>query len=135
MQVRTFVVNNSKDIETAFAAAVASRVEAMLATGRPVTGLNRKQIVDLAATHRIPIIGPAVSFAEAGALMSYSASVAEHLRRSAHMVDKILRGARPGDIPVELPTKFDLVVNLKTARALGITIPQSILVQASRVIE
>ena len=135
VQVTTLTVNNPDDIDTAFAAAVAGRVEAVLATARPVFGLARKRIIELAATHRVAVVGPGPAFAEAGALMSYSSVFAEHLRRSAHMVDKILRGAQPTDIPVEQPTRFELVVNLKTAKALGITIPEKVLLRADRVIE
>lgn len=135
VQATTLTVNSPKDIDAAFAAAVASRVEAVFATNRPVFGLARMRIMELASTHRVPVVGPGPAFAQSGALISYSSIFAEHLRRSAHMVDKILRGTKPADIPVEQPTKFALIVNLKTAKALGITIPQSVLLQASQVIE
>lgn len=88
-----------------------------------------------AARHRIPVIGFRSEFADDGALMSYSSNLLDQVRRSAHLADKVLRGTRPAVIPIERPTKFELVINRKTATALGISIPQSVLLQASRVIE
>jgi putative ABC transport system substrate-binding protein len=91
--------------------------------------------VDAALRARLPLIGPRTEFSEEGALLSYSSSQNDQLTRSAQLVDKILRGARPGDIPIEQPTIFELVVNLRTAKMLGIHVPQSILLRADRVIE
>jgi putative ABC transport system substrate-binding protein len=97
--------------------------------------VHRQAIVDLAAAHRIPAIYDLQNFVEPGGLMSYGVNTAEMERRAAVYVDKILRGAKPADLPVEQPTKFDLVINLKTAKALGLTIPQSILGRADEVIQ
>jgi putative tryptophan/tyrosine transport system substrate-binding protein len=97
--------------------------------------LHRRQIVELAAKHRIVAICENEISVEAGCLMSYAANRSELFHRGAVLVDKILRGANPADLPVEQPTKFRLVINLKTANALGLTIPQSVLGRADRVIE
>ncbi len=97
--------------------------------------VHRKAVIDLAATHRIPAIYELRVFVEPGGLMSYGVNASEMQRRAAVYVDKILKGAKPSDLPVEQPTKFEFVVNLKTAKALGLTIPQTILLQADQVIE
>ena len=95
----------------------------------------RKHIVDLEAKHRLPPISMARESVELGGLMSYGASIVDLQRRAAAYVDKILKGAKPADLPVQQPTKFELVINLKTAKALGLTIPQSILLRADEAIE
>ena len=125
---------NPAEFDGAVAKLVADRVEAIYAGS--VLALNmRARLITLANQRRLPVIGLIPSMAEAGALFVYSASQADLLRRSALVVDKILKGARPADIPVEQPSKFEFIVNLKAAKALGITIPQSVLLQADRVIE
>jgi putative ABC transport system substrate-binding protein len=96
---------------------------------------ERRRIVDLAAKHRLPSMSNAREFVELGGLMAYGASLTDLNRRAATYVDKILKGAKPGDLPVEQPTKFELVINLKAAKALGLTIPQSLLVRADEVIQ
>ena len=96
---------------------------------------NQKQIVDLATKNRLPAIFHRGEFVDTGGLMSYGPDLAEAFRRAAVMVDKILKGTKPADIPVEQPTKFDLVINLKTAKALGITIPPVVLTRATRVVK
>ena len=96
---------------------------------------QRERIIDLVAKHRLPGIFELREFAEAGGLLSYDTNVADMYRRLATYVDKILKGAKPGDLPVEQPTKFELVINLKTAKALGLTIPPSLVGRADQVIE
>ncbi len=97
--------------------------------------VHRKAVIDLAATHRIAAIYELRVFVEPGGLMSYGVNASEMQRRAAGYVDKILRGAKPGNLPVEQPTKFELVINLKTAKALGLTIPPSLLGRADEVIQ
>jgi putative ABC transport system substrate-binding protein len=96
---------------------------------------HRKEILDLAAAHRIAAVYEFHLFVEQGGLMSYGVNIPEMSRPGAVYLDKILRGARPGDLPIEQPTKFELVINLKTAKALGLTIPPSLLLRADQVIE
>jgi len=96
---------------------------------------DRRHIADLALSHRLPMMVAAKEYAEAGGLLSYGTDYLDLFRRSASYVDKILKGAKPADLPIEQPTKFDLVINLKTAKALGLTIPQSLLQRADQVID
>jgi putative ABC transport system substrate-binding protein len=96
---------------------------------------NRKQIADLAAKHRLPAIFERGDYVDSGGLMSYGPDRAESYRRAAVMVDKILKGRKPADLPVEQPTKFEFIINLKTAKQIGITIPPNVLVRADRVIK
>ena len=127
---------NPVEFDAAVARLVADRVDAILIAGNSPLVFNlRARLIELANQKRLPVIAYRSQVADAGALFSYGASQADYLRRSALLVDKILKGAKPADIPVEQPTLFELVVNLKAAKALGITIPQSILLRADRVIE
>jgi putative ABC transport system substrate-binding protein len=106
-----------------------------LHTEGPIVSGYRRRIADFALQHRLPMIGVQRSYAEAGSLLSYGPTQRELQWRAAVLVDKILKGAKPADLPVEQPTKFELVINLKTAQALGITIPPSLLFQADDVIK
>ena len=100
----------------------------------PVLNTQRTRIVDLAVKNRVPIVYGQQEFAQAGGLMTYGVSLTELFRRAATYVDKILKGAKPSDLPVEQPTKFELVINLKTAKQIGLTIPPNVLARADRVI-
>ena len=124
-----------KHIETAFGAARKERVDALLVLTSIATNLHRRQIVDLAVKNRLPAIYFTTEWVEAGGLLTYGASYTDLLHRAATYVDKILKGAKPADLPVEQPTKFELAINLRTARALGLTIPQSLLLRADQVIQ
>ncbi len=123
------------DIEQAFAAIVRGNAGALVV--QQATALNpfRQRIAELAIEHRLPTIQEVRTFVEVGGLMTYGASPLELGHRSAAFVDKILRGARPGDLPIEQPTRFHLIINLRTAKALGVTIPSTLLVRADEVIE
>ena len=116
-------------------AAVTAGAGSLLVLGDPLLFSLRREIVDLSAKFRLPAVYPSSEWAEAGGLMSYGADRRQVYRRAAEYVDKILKGAKPGDLPVEQPTKFELVINLKTAKALGLTIPPSLLQRADQVIE
>jgi ABC-type uncharacterized transport system substrate-binding protein len=124
-----------QEIDAAFEAMARERAEALLLLSDPMFSSQRQRIVDLAAKHRLPGIFYSRDYAEAGGLLSYNANIADMRRRLATYVDKILKGAKPGDLPIEQPTKFEMVINLKTAKALGLTVPQSILLRADHVIE
>ena len=124
-----------QDIENALKAIAARRPDALMTTADPLIASYRARIVDFTAQHRLPSMYPTRDFVDAGGLMFYGGSIPEMYRRAAVYVDRILKGARPSDLAIEQPTKFDMVINMKTARALGITIPQSMLVRADKVIE
>ncbi len=116
-------------------AAVKARAGALITVDDVTVMTNRQWILELANRNRLPVISVYREMPEAGALMSYGPNAAAMYRRAAALVGKVLKGAHPADLPVEQPTTFELVINLKTAKALGITIPQSILVRADKVIE
>ena len=128
-------INRPEEIEPAFETMRQQRAGALLMLGESVLTANMKRIINLSVETGIPTMYTAPIFAELGGLLSYGADITDLCRRSAGHVDKILKGAKPGDLPIEQPTQFELVVNLKTARAMGITIPRSILLRADRVIE
>jgi putative ABC transport system substrate-binding protein len=128
-------VRKSEDLPSAFEAARSQHIGALLMGNDTVTQANRRQVVELAARHRLPASYAAREFVEIGGLMVYAVNYADLYRRAATYVDKIFRGAKPGDLPVEQPTKFDFVINLKTAKALGLTVPDKLLVAADEVIE
>jgi putative tryptophan/tyrosine transport system substrate-binding protein len=135
MNVRSLEVRDSREMEAAFDAVSRDRPDALLLLADPVTFSMRVRIVEFAREKGLPAIYETRDFVEAGGLMSYGPNVYELYRRAAYYVDRILKGAKPGDLPIEQPTKIELLVNLKTARALGITIPQSVLLNADQVIE
>ena len=128
-------IRSPKDVETAFRAATNNRVDAVLVPGTPVLIVRRKQIAELATKHRLPIAYGQPEYVEEGGLMSYGTSVNDLYRRAATYVDKILKGAKPADLPVEQPSKFELVINLKAANQIGLTIPPNVLARADRVIK
>jgi putative ABC transport system substrate-binding protein len=123
-----------KDIETAFRSANRARAEAVLVMGSGVLSSQQKQIADLAIKSRLPASYLQTEYVEAGGLMSYGASLTDLARRAATYVDKILKGAKPADLPVEQPMKFELVINLKAAKQIGLTIPPNVLARADKVI-
>jgi putative ABC transport system substrate-binding protein len=123
------------DFEQVFGAIAGKRPDALMTTADPLIASYRTRIVDFAAKHRLLSMYPGREFVEAGGLMFYGGSVPEMYRRAAVYVDRILKGAKPADLPVEQPIKFDMVINLKTAKALGLTIPQSLLQRADEVIQ
>jgi putative tryptophan/tyrosine transport system substrate-binding protein len=124
-----------KDIEIAFRAASNERAHALLVLQSPVTGSHRKQLADLAVKSRLPTIYPRADFVEDGGLMSYGTSFVDLSRRAAIYVDKILKGAKPADLPVEQPMKFEFIINLKAAKQIGLTIPPNVLARADKVIK
>jgi putative ABC transport system substrate-binding protein len=134
VQLQYVDVRGPKDIEPAFQEASNGRADAILVLAGPVFNSPRSQVVDLAVKSRLPAIYDRQDFAEVGGLMSYGTSVVDLDRRAATFVDKILKGSKPGDLPVEQPTKFELVINLKTAKQIGLTIPPNVLARADKVI-
>src|SRR6266550_6847590 len=136
IQLRVLEVRVADEFEKAFREATKVRAGALVVISDPA-GLftaNRKQIVDLAVKNRLPAMYPVSGFVNAGGLMSYAANVPESYRRAATYVDKILKGAKPADLPVERPMKFELVINLQAAKQIGLTIPPNVLARAERVI-
>jgi putative ABC transport system substrate-binding protein len=131
----THEVRNSADFDRAFAAMEKARPDALLAVVDTVTLQNRRRIVEFAAANRIAAIYETSEFVESGGLMSYGPSAADNYRRAAGYVDRILKGSKPAELPVEQPSKIELVINAKSARALGLVIPQSVLLRADRIID
>jgi len=130
-----FEVRGPEDFGSAFAAMRHARAGAMLVSGASVLYFSRREITGLALKHKVPAIYPLRDYAEAGGLLSYGVHLPDLYRRAGGYVSRILKGAKPADLPVEQPTKFELAINLKTAKALGLTIPQSLLLRADQVIE
>jgi putative ABC transport system substrate-binding protein len=128
-------VRSVEDLRRAFEAARLKRAGGVVVLSAPLMLHERALIADLGSKHRLPTIGLFTAFPEAGGLLSYGPSFPEIMRRAAGQVARVLRGAHPAELPVQRPTKFELVANLKTARTLGITLPPSVLLQADRVIE
>ena len=135
VKIQPVPVRGPEDIDRAFAAMKKQRPDGILVLGDALIGTHRRQIVDLSAKNRLPLIATAKETTNIGGLLSYGANFSDLWRRAATYVDKILKGAKPGDLPIEQPTRFELVINIKTAKALGIQIPNSILVRADKVIE
>src|SRR5262249_45620321 len=123
------------DFQPLFATMSKEPPEALLVLADTVTVANRQHAVEFAERNRVPTIYETRVFVDAGGLMSYGVNMADHYRRAAAYVDKIIKGAKPADLPVEQPTKFELVINLRTAKALGLTIPPSVLARADEVIQ
>ena len=122
------------DFESAFARAKKERAQALITSIGGLILTQQRQVFDFAAKNRLPTMYHSPEFVEAGGLMSYAPNYADLFRRAADFVDKILKGARPADLPVEQPTKFEFLVNLKTAKQIGLTIPQKVLARADKVI-
>jgi putative tryptophan/tyrosine transport system substrate-binding protein len=134
LTIQPLQVQGPSDLEGVFAAAKKGRAEGMIVVGDPVTFTHRKRVADLALKNRIATIHGQIQFAEAGAMIVYGPNDADMFRRAATYVDKILKGAKPGDLPIERPVKFDFIINLKTAKQLGLAIPPNVLARANRVI-
>ena len=133
--VHGITARHPKELDAAFAAMKRARADAAILAENTSFIAERRRIADLAITHRLPMMFAAKEYAEVGGLVSYGTDYLDLFRRAAVYVDKILKGAKPGDLPIEQPTKFELVINLKTAKALGLTIPQSVLGRADEVIQ
>jgi putative ABC transport system substrate-binding protein len=134
VRLRVHEARGVRELREAFSVMVREQAQALLVLPDPTFTAERGRITELAATNRIPTMYEAREFAVAGGLISYAPSLADQFRRAATFVDKILKGAKPADLPIEQPTKFELVINLKTAKALGLTIPPSVLARADEVI-
>jgi putative tryptophan/tyrosine transport system substrate-binding protein len=135
IEVQSLEVRVPEDIESALEAAVQNKANALITVEDPLTQNDRKQIADFAVKNRLPTMSGLSEYVDDGGLLSYGADLADLYRRAAGYVDKIAKGAKPSDLPVEQPTKFELVINLKTAKALGLTIPPGVIAIADAVIE
>ena len=135
LQIQTVEVRSLYDFDSAFEAVLRDRAHAITAAAHTIIGTNRRRIVDFATKNRLPAIHADSEFVDAGGLMFYGVDFADLYRRAAIYVDKILKGAKPADLPVEQPTKFEFIVNLKAAKQIGVTIPPNVLARADRVIK
>ena len=135
LTIQPWEVRAADDFEKVFAALNKQRPDGLYVLGSPLMRANRKRIAGFALKSRLPSVYTSREFVDAGGLMSYGADVADSYRRVAYYVDKILKGAKPADLPVEQPTKFELVINLKTAKQIGLTIPPNVLARADKVIK
>jgi putative ABC transport system substrate-binding protein len=135
IQLLRLEARSPADFARSFESAATQKAEALLALSSPVFNSARKEIAELALKHRMPAMMPFPDFADDGGLMAYGPHLSSMFRQAGGIMGKVLKGARPGEIPIERPTRFELAVNLKAAKALGITIPQSLLLRADRVIE
>jgi putative ABC transport system substrate-binding protein len=134
LKIQSLEVRSPKDLEGAFQAAAKGRAGALTVGPDPLLTANRKQIMELAANNRLPAIYPWREYVEDGGLMSYAPKLSDLYRRAATYVDKVLKGTKPADLPVEQPTKFELIINLKAAKQIGLTVPPSVLAAADKVI-
>ena len=134
VQLQYLDVLGPKDINTGFRTATKAHADAVLVLISSVLNTHRAPVVNLAVKSRLPVMYPFPEFVEAGGLMSYGVSFADLWRRAATYVDKILKGAKPADLPVEQPKKFELIINVKSAKQIGLTIPPNVLVRAEKVI-
>jgi ABC-type uncharacterized transport system substrate-binding protein len=134
-QLQRVEVRRPEDLEKAFTSMVRERAEALIVLSSTLLRAHRTRIAGLAARHRLPSIFDVREYVEGGGLMSYGPNYGDLFRRAATYVDRILKGARPGDLPIEQPTKFELVISLRTARALALTIPPSLLARADELIQ
>ncbi|MGA6941428.1 MAG: ABC transporter substrate-binding protein, partial [Pseudolabrys sp.] len=135
LQVHPLEVRSPAELDSIFAAIVRERADGVLFIADPVFFIHLKRMVDLVASNRLPAICNFIEFPKLGGLMGYAPSLPDEFRHAASHIDKILKGAKPADLPVEQPTRFQLVINLKTAKALGITMPPQLLARADEVIE
>ena len=133
--MRTVGVRDAGEIERAITAFARSSNGGLIVTGSPLTLVHRDLIITLAARHRLPAVYPFRYFATSGGLISYGPDTVDQYRRAAGYVDRILKGEKPTDLPVQAPTRYELVINLKTARALGLELPSTVLARADEVIE
>ena len=133
--MQTVDIRRREELEAAFATVARDRVDAIVVHSDPVLFTARARLVHWAMKHRLPGVYYFKEYVEIGGLLSYGSNIADNYRRASVYVDKILKGAKPDDLPVEQPTKFELVINLKTAKEIGIKIPQSLLIRADRVLE
>jgi putative ABC transport system substrate-binding protein len=127
--------SRAEDLDRALPSILRDRPSAIFFWGDPVAGSRRQALCDFALKNRLPTLGPGGRYTEAGCLISYAPNVFDHIRRAAHYIDKIFKGAKPADLPMEQPTKYELIINAKTAKALGLTIPSTLLLRADQVIE
>jgi len=135
VKLQKLEARDSEEIVRAFTAITKEQTRALMVLADPVYTMHRKQIADLALKHRLPAVSGTTDYADAGLLMSYAASFPEMYHRAATYVDKVLKGTKPADIPVERPVKFEFVINLNTAKQIGVTVPQSVLFRADKVIK
>jgi putative tryptophan/tyrosine transport system substrate-binding protein len=135
LQLQSFGVKGVNDFAAAFETVKRVGIEAILTSPNPTINTMRDRLVDFAAKNRLPAMYAGPEFVDAGGLMSYAPSYSDLFRRAATYVDKILKGTRPADLPVEQPTKFEFIINLKTAKQIGTTIPPNVLARADKVIK
>jgi putative ABC transport system substrate-binding protein len=135
LQLRVHEWQQTNDLDRIFSALAADRVRAIIVLPHGRTFLERERVASLATRHQLAALGDSREYTESGLLMSYGASYADLARRAAGYVDRILKGAKPADLPIEQPTRFELTINMRTAKALGLTIPQSVLLRADQVME